>query len=240
MISIIIPTLNESTGIRKCLDNLKQIKNTEYEIIISDGKSTDDTLAICREYTDKIVVYNKPERQTIANGRNLGAGIAQGEYLIFIDADVIIPCPDEFLTKALKIFENDPDLLAITATIKIYPETETLADKFFCPLVNFTHHLNNNILKKGSASGEFQMIKCSAFLQAKGFNDLLVTYEDNDMFERLAKIGKTRMIKDLVVFHSGRRMHKIGWPKLLCIWIYNAIHFYLFKKAAAKEWTVIR
>jgi len=240
MISVIIPTLNESTGIKKCLDNLKTVKNTDLEIIISDGKSTDDTLDICRQYTDKIVVYNKPERQTIANGRNLGAEIARGEYLIFIDADVIIPNPDEFFAKALKIFESNPQLSAITCTIKIYPETETWADRFFCPLVNFTHYLNNNILKKGSASGEFQMIKKEAYKQVHGFNDTLVTYEDNDMFERLTKVGKTRMIKNLTVYHSGRRMHKIGWPKLLAIWIYNAIHFYLFKKAAAKEWKVIR
>jgi hypothetical protein len=84
------------------------------------------------------------------------------------------------------------------------------------------------------------MIKHGAYKTVKGYNDELVTYEDNDMFERLAKIGQTRFIKELTIYHSGRRAHKIGWPKLLTIWIYNAIHFYLFKKAAAKEWKVIR
>jgi glycosyltransferase involved in cell wall biosynthesis len=240
MISIIIPTLNEKGLIRKSLEQFKEMKKTPHEIIISDGRSTDETVAIAREYTDKVVIYEGKERQTIANGRNLGATSASGEHLVFIDSDVIIPDPDNFFEKALKIFEKDKFLLAITASIKIYPEDETFSDKIFSWIVNITHRINNNLLKKGSASGEFQIIRREAFKKAGGFNDLLVTYEDNDMFERLAKIGKTRMIKELTIFHSGRRAHKIGWPKLMCIWIYNAIYFYLFKKAASKEWKPIR
>ncbi len=240
MISIIIPTLNETGAIRKALDNLKTMKGADYEIIISDGRSTDDTIEIVKEYTDKIVVYEGKERQTIANGRNLGARIAKGDYLVFIDSDVVIPEPDDFFRKALEIFKADPELVGITTSLFVYKEDETKMDVIFSWIVNATHYLNNNVFKTGSASGEFQMIKREAFQKAGGFNDTLVTYEDNDMFERLVKIGKTRMIKELFVFHSGRRAHKIGWPRLMSIWIYNAAYFKLFKKAAAQEWKPIR
>jgi glycosyltransferase involved in cell wall biosynthesis len=240
MVSIIIPTLNEKGGLRRTLENFKSMKNTECEIIISDGKSTDNTVEIAKEYADKVVVYEGQERQTIANGRNLGASAASGEFLVFIDSDVIIPEPDDFFQKAVKIFEKDESLLGITVAIKVWPESRTFADKLFSWIVNATHVLNNNILKKGSCSGEFQMVRRDAFQKINGFRNELVTYEDNDLFERLAKIGKTRITTKLEIFHSGRRAHQVGWPKLLCIWIYNAIYFKLFKKAASKEWKEIR
>lgn len=240
MISIIIPTLNEKGIIRKTLENLKKIKDVPYEIIISDGKSTDDTLKIVREYTDKIVICESKERQTISNARNLGAKIAAGDYLVHTDSDVIIPNPDEFFKKAMEFFEKDKSLIGITVKIKVYPEDETRMDKIFSWIVNATHTFNNNVLKTGSASGEFQMMRRDIFEKVGGFRDELITYEDNDLFERLAKIGKTRMIKDLTIFHSGRRAHKIGWPKLMSIWIINAIFFKLFDKAASKEWKEIR
>ncbi|MFH0987973.1 MAG: glycosyltransferase [Parcubacteria group bacterium] len=240
MISIIIPTLNESTAIRKCLDALKILTAIEHEIIISDGRSTDDTIAICREYTDKIIVYNKSERQTIAGGRNLGASIAHGEILVFMDADVVVMNPNEFFARALEMFDKNSELLGATALLKVYLDTANREDRFFSWIVNATHYLNNNVFKFGSASGEFQMIRRSAFEKVGGYNDNLVACEDNDMFIRLAKIGKTRLATDLTVYHSGRRAHKVGWVPLLLTWINNSIHYFLFKKAAAREWTVIR
>jgi glycosyltransferase involved in cell wall biosynthesis len=240
MLSIIIPTLNEKSSIRKSLDNLKKMERISYEVIISDGRSTDGTIEIVKEYTEKIVVYSGAERQTIAHGRNLGANMAEKKFLVFIDSDVIIPEPDEFFEKAIALFEVDDDLGGITVTLKVYPEAETRMDKIFSKMVNVTHHINNNITKTGSSSGEFQMIRHESFKKVGGFNSKLVTYEDNDIFERLAKIGKTKMAKHLTVYHSGRRAHKVGWPKLMSIWIVNAISFKLFKKAATKEWRPIR
>lgn len=240
MISIVIPTLNEEKIIRKTLDNLKTIKSLPYEIVISDGRSADRTVEIAKEYTDKIVVYEGTKRQTIAAGRNLGAKIASGELLVFIDSDVIIPNPDDFFRRAIRFFESDPELVGITAYIYVYPEDETLMDKIFSWITNMTNLTYNNILKRGSASGEFQMMRKVCFEKAGGFNELLITYEDNDMFERLTKLGKTRMRKEFFIYHSGRRAHEIGWLRLMSIWIYNGIWFKLFKKAGSKEWKPIR
>ena len=97
MISIIIPTLNEESVLEETLKNIRKIKSTPYELIISDGNSTDRTVEIAQKYTDNIVVYKGEERQTIAGGRNLGAGIAGGSCLVFQDADVVVPDPDVFL-----------------------------------------------------------------------------------------------------------------------------------------------
>lgn len=240
MISIIIPTLNEESVLEKTLANLKTIKTISNELIISDGRSQDKTIGIAKKFTDKIVIYDKKERQTIGNARNLGAKIAQGEYLVFIDADTAIPNPDHFFSEALKFFEQDEKLAAITVPMRVSEELETFSDRLFFGLTNLSHRINNNITHTGSASGEFQMIRKYYFDKVSGFDDFLVTYEDNDLFERLAKIGETRLLTDLRIFHSGRRVHKVGHLKLLFIWVVNAIWFKLFRKAATKEWKPIR
>ncbi|GBE03414.1 PGL/p-HBAD biosynthesis glycosyltransferase/MT3031 [bacterium BMS3Abin09] len=240
MISIIIPTLNEENVLEETLKNIRKIKSTSYELIISDGNSTDRTVEIARKYTDNIVVYKGKKRQTIAGGRNLGASIAGGNYLVFQDADVVIPDPDVFFRKAIRVFKDDPEMVGITVSIKVMKEFETRSDKILFGAVNYIHFIANNILGRGSASGEFQMIKRDSFLKASGYNETLVVVEDNDMFARLSRIGKTGMVRDLVVFHTGRRAHKVGWPRLLASWLLNGLSVALFKKAAYKKWKPIR
>ena len=71
MISVIIPTYNEEKYVRSCLDNLKKCKTKNYEIIIVDAKSTDKTIDICREYTDKILIEEKKEGLAIARNKGV-------------------------------------------------------------------------------------------------------------------------------------------------------------------------
>lgn len=240
MISFVVPTLNEERVIEKILINLRQIKSLPFEIIVSDGQSGDRTIEIAKKYTNNIIVYSDAKRQTIGGGKNLGATIAKGEYLVFIDADASIPEPDIFFKKTLELFANDVQLVGLTTNLKVVKERETLSDKFFFTLVNLTHAFNNNVTHKGSASGEFQMIRISAFKKLGGYNENLIVFEDNDMFIRLAKIGRTRMVPELTVFHSGRRAHKIGWTALLYFWMVNALSYKFFKKSSTKEWKPIR
>ena len=100
MISIIIPTRNEERFLQHTISTLRNMKNFEYEIIVSDGKSSDATISVARQYADIVVEYTKKEKQTIAGGRNAGAAVASGDFFVFIDADVLIPDVDIFFHKA--------------------------------------------------------------------------------------------------------------------------------------------
>ncbi len=261
MLSIIIPTLNEETvlehtlrTIKSGLDKMKAdnagASGFEYEIIISDGRSTDNTLAIAKELAQKTIVYDLPKRQTIAEARNIGARAAtvsaapESDFLVFIDADVRIFDADLFFAKAFRKFGQDPKLVAMTACLKVQPELATLADRIVFGGVNLTFFIINNMLgrifKLGGASGEFQMMRRSAFDKAGGFSEHIAVGEDNDFFQRLAKIGHTRIAMDLTVYHTGRRAHKIGWPKLLWQWWSNWFMVTFAKRSASSEWTPIR
>ena len=59
------------------------------------------------------------------------------------------------------------------------------------------------------------MVRRDVFTKMGGFNEKLTAGEDHEFFQRLAKAGKTHFEKSLTVYHTGRREHEIGWPKLL-------------------------
>lgn len=243
-LSFIIPALNEERVIAATLASLKVLKSLPYEIIVSDGESTDRTVSIARRYADR-VVSPKATRHTIPAGKNKGAEVATGDYFIFMDADVWIPDPDTFFSRLLVHFEKDPSLVAATVAIRVDPKYATLADKIFFALLNLTYFIFNNIFHIGGACGEFQMIRASAFRKIHGYREDLPAGEDNDLFNRLSKsrsspVGKTRSYLDFTVFHSGRRAHKVGWPKLLFMWMKNGLSMLLFNKSAYKKWPEVR
>src|SRR5690606_32749379 len=85
-ITIIIPTLNEEKLLPNLLESIRNQKFNDYEIIVADAKSTDDTVRIAKQYIAEIVPGGKPGKS-----RNNCAKVAKREFLYFFDADVILP-----------------------------------------------------------------------------------------------------------------------------------------------------
>jgi glycosyltransferase involved in cell wall biosynthesis len=238
MISVIIPTKNEERYLASTLAGLKAYAGCE--TIVSDGRSTDATLDIARRDADRVVVHVGNERQTIAAGRNLGAAQASGEFLVFIDADVEIPDPANFFARALAAFERDPQLVAMAVALRVRPDLATWMDRIVFVSAGWLMALFNNWLHIGAAQGEFQMIRTDAFRHVGGYREDLVSCEDHDLFHRLSQIGRTRMELGLVVFHTGRRAHKVGWPKLLWQWAVDCAAYVFINRSVRKEWEVVR
>ncbi len=85
-VSIIITTRNEEQHILACLESIKKQTYKLIEIIVVDNHSTDKTKAVARDYT-RLVFDAGPERSA---QRNFGAKKANGEYLLFLDADMML------------------------------------------------------------------------------------------------------------------------------------------------------
>lgn len=238
-ISIIIPTLREEQFLERTLENLRSL-TLPHQIIITDGGSTDRTLDIARQYTDKIVVWTHPQRQTFGQAKNAGAALATGEFLVFIDADVIIPSPQTFFEELLRAFDNNKKLIAMTVPLKPYAENHSWVDAFFSAPLNWFYVISNNIFHSGNASGEFQMIHHEYFRRIGGYHEKLAAGEDNEVFRHLAEHGRTLSYWRLCVRHSLRRPHKLGWLRTYGIWIKNGISVAFRGKAAYEEWSVVR
>lgn len=94
LLSIIIPVYNTEKYVEKCLDSIITTKMNNYEIIIVNDGSTDNSLKICEEYKAKfnkknIIIINS-KNKGVSNARNIGINIARGKYIMFIDSDDIL------------------------------------------------------------------------------------------------------------------------------------------------------
>jgi glycosyltransferase involved in cell wall biosynthesis len=79
-LSVIIISKNEAAGIRRCLESV----SWSDEIVVVDSGSTDDTVSICREYTDRVTVTDWPG---FGPQKNRALDLARGEWVLSIDAD---------------------------------------------------------------------------------------------------------------------------------------------------------
>ncbi|MCR4333925.1 MAG: glycosyltransferase [Patescibacteria group bacterium] len=239
ILSIVIPTLREEQFLKRTLKNLDSLQ-IPHEIIITDGGSTDGTLDIARAHGAKTTVWAEPRRQTFGEAKNAGAALATGTFLVFIDADVIIPEPEQFFEEILAVFKKNPKLVASTVPLKPFVENRSWADSFFSAPLNWFYVISNNIFHSGNSSGEFQMVRTEVFRKIGGFGEHLAAGEDNELFRQLAKHGRTISYYKLCVRHSLRRPHKLGWLTTYGIWIKNGVSVALRNKAAYKEWSVVR
>ena len=96
MISIIMPCYNASKYVREAIDSVLAQTHTDFEFIIMDDCSTDDTWDIIQSYTDnRIKAYRKDENLKIVKTRNKGFTHATGEYIAIFDSDDVCH-PDRF------------------------------------------------------------------------------------------------------------------------------------------------
>lgn len=109
LVSFIIPTLNAQSVLEKCLKSIKKqtINSNQYEIIISDGGSVDNTLKIAKKYHAKI--YKNPLK-TAEAGKAVGVSKAIGKYIALIDSDNILP-NRKWLQTNINILEKDTQLI---------------------------------------------------------------------------------------------------------------------------------
>lgn len=92
-LSIIVPVYNVSNYLEECLDSLLQQEIDNYEVIMIDDGSTDNSYEIVEEYVkryDNFYGYTK-KNQGLGHSRNMGAELATGDYITFVDSDDIIP-----------------------------------------------------------------------------------------------------------------------------------------------------
>lgn len=223
-VSIVIPTYNEEKFLPALLESIKRQNYKNYEVIIADANSTDKTRDIAKSYGCKIV-----EGGTPAVGRNSGAKHANGDLLLFLDADTILT--PNYLEKLVKNFMKEDIGIAITQISPVYGNV----------LEKILHEIANKAVKmlepvKPHGSGGFG-IATWKILHDKigGFDESLDFGEDTDYIQRMSKITKFKVLKEPRLLISTRRLKKEGLKNLTAKYTKSTIHQFLGKNVSAKE-----
>ncbi len=117
LVSVIVPTYNEEADIRNTIDALLALDYEKKEIIVVDSVSTDKTIEILKEYEKKnqLMLYVETSRRGVSSARNLGIREANGEIVIILNADVILP-PD-FIRRILTHYEKGADFVLVESRV---------------------------------------------------------------------------------------------------------------------------
>lgn len=121
--SIIVPIYNVEKYLQKCLDSIKKQTFKDYEVIIVNDGTKDNSMEIAKKYPYKIV---NQKNQGLSVARNTGVKHATGEYLIFLDSDDYIE--KDLLKKINNSLKNNPDV--VRYQVKEVYENETNEQKF--------------------------------------------------------------------------------------------------------------
>jgi glycosyltransferase involved in cell wall biosynthesis len=133
LVSIIIPTKNSANTLGNTLESINNQTYRNYEIIIVDNYSTDDTVAIAKQYTNKIYIIG-PERSAQIN---FGIKNAHGKYIYRVDSDWIIEptvleqaikkCEDEGFD-AILVHSNDDPTISFWGRVRNFEKIMYLED----------------------------------------------------------------------------------------------------------------
>lgn len=229
--SVIIPSLNEEKFLPVLLKSLSQQTYPEYEVIVVDGGSKDNTEAAFEEWAASIpgARFIASDKANVGYQRNLGAKDAKGEYFVFLDADVNVE----------RTFLEELHLIALKkkfdlATTWIDPDSDKPVDHIMTAMGNFLNEVVN-ITDRPFTGGYNTIVKKDIFQRLHGFREDLMINEDHDFAIRANKMGiKTTLLKEPRVVYSLRRFRAEGTLSLLRKYTHGQI-YNLFKGPITKE-----
>jgi lipopolysaccharide/colanic/teichoic acid biosynthesis glycosyltransferase len=224
MISVVIPAYNAADMLGNCLRalNAQSVPRDEYEIIIVDDGSTDETVAFTQGHNVRVILqaHGGP-----AVARNRGAAAALGELILFTDADCE-PAPD-WIEKIVAPFA-EPDVTGAKGTYC------TRQREWMARFVQVEYHDKYDRLARQPQIDFVDTYSAAyrrdVFLENQGFDPVFSTasVEDQEFSFRLAQKGyRLVFVPDAVVYHQHdrtvgeyvRRKFGIGyWKALLVRW----------------------
>jgi glycosyltransferase involved in cell wall biosynthesis len=205
MISVIIPAHNERGYLGPTLDALRRQGYHKYEVLVAANGCTDGTELEARDRCSRLIVI--PEK-SLGRARNAGAEAAQGELLVFLDADTILE------PRALSVIAKNFMRKHASGTLKGVPDT----DRFGYHVLYF---FKNLIHRCALHPGSVGVIICwkHAFDAVGGFDEALAVRENSDLMRRLEPWGTYRFIGDTAAVTSMRRYERVGAWRTAWLWI---------------------
>jgi glycosyltransferase involved in cell wall biosynthesis len=188
LVSVIIPTKNSGKFLEACLLSIKEQTYKDIELIVVDNFSTDGTLAIAQKYTNK--VFSKgPERSP---QRNFAAKQASGEFVLFIDSDMELS-PD-VVKECLEKIQSSQDIVGV-----VIPE-ESFGEGFWaqCKKLERSFYVGVDWMEAA------RFFKKDIFDKTGGYDERMISAEDWDLSQRIARLGKIDRIQSFIYHNEGK------------------------------------
>ena len=216
-LSVVIPVLNEERHIGSLLSDVAGQTRKADEMIVVDAGSEDGTVSVVKRFPDVVLLAGSPP---VAVGRNLGGRSAQGDTLIFLDADVRLP--QGFFEGFLEEFERRRLDIACPSYI---PYRSTTAIRGIHAFFNLLFKSSEKLLPSGA--GHCIAVRGQVFRESRGFDPAL-KFDDIELIRRLSK-GRRFGIVNQEVYVSDRRYREHGVFRMVMTYLLMSLFFALGK-----------
>lgn len=231
-ISVVICTYNRDRFLTGALDSLstQTIGTENYEVIIVNNASTDDTATVCRmyltEHPEAPITYLEENRQGASFARNTGAAAARAPLLCFMDDDAV--AKQDYIERILAFFQEVPGAGGLGGRIipRYIPAEPAWMSHYVSSLVGHFHYSNErSAFSGGKYPLESNMIvRTEDFREIGGFSSALpgvvgsvrIGGEGKDLFYRLMQLGRVIYYDPTVVVE-----HVVETEKLTPAYLYR-------------------
>lgn len=200
LLSIIVPVYNVEKYLERCLDCIlvQPFRNFEF-ILVNDG-STDNSLSICKRYeatNNRIVIVDKPNGG-LSSARNAGLKVAKGNYVSFIDSDDFIS--SDFYEANMEFLEQNPDIDMMILPYCKYSDTDNVLYKNDPQtLFNKTDVLNYLFSNKYNCAVWRCIYKVDIFLYSRFAEGRL--FEDGYILPEIAQCVSSLVISEVGCYY---------------------------------------
>jgi GT2 family glycosyltransferase len=206
-LSVVVPVRNGGRDFGRCLQRLRGSSVNDFELIVIDDGSTDDSAASALQAGATVLRLPMPRGPAAA--RNLGAQAAGSALIFFLDADVAVH--PETLARVLVRFERDPTLSALFGSYDDAPAARGVVSQYRNLLHHFVHQ--HGVFHDGIRPAHTFWTGCGAirrkdFLEFGGFDPRLYprpAIEDIELGYRLTRAGhRIVLARDVLATHMKR------------------------------------
>jgi peptidoglycan/xylan/chitin deacetylase (PgdA/CDA1 family)/GT2 family glycosyltransferase len=234
LVSVVIPAHNEEIYLFACLESIRnQDYAGEYEVIVVDNASTDNTAQIACDWGARVVYEG---RRSPACARQKGAQVAKGKIIAFIDADT--QAPSHWLSTIVWRFLCEPETVVISGPYA-YNDAGRIAK--MASYGNFISIIIDQLFRKAFNKGSAVWgcnfaVRRAALMEVGGFDTSIKFYgEEYELSLRLSKAGKGGVIPQLFVLTSARRLKRIGVVNQYWNWVVDYFSVLFWYKPISEE-----
>lgn len=222
LVSVIIPTFNREKVIGRAVNSVLSQSFKDFECIVVDDGSTDETNLVLNGFTNKIKVI-RTENRGVSAARNLGAKLAIGKYIAFLDSD------DEWKQQKLKkqIGLMQESGLRISQTDETWVRNGRFVNKS-SRYIRPSGYIFYNCLEVCAVTPSSVMMEKELFFEYGGFDETFPVCEDYDLWLRMSLKERFGLIDEPLIIkyggHTDQLSNSACLDKYRIISLFNMLH----------------
>lgn len=217
-VSVVISSLDGGGELVRCIESLRMQDCPDFEILLVDNGSVDGSPEIIAEQFPAVRLIKSADNLGFAGGGNLGASMAGGEFLLFLNHDMEFST--SFLVELIRVMDEDPSIGIAQARVLKLDDRETIDTiGSFWTKTGFVIHRASlkeeaerpeGVQEIFAGAGGAILVRKEPFMRLGGFDaDYLIYAEDVDLSWRFWLAGlRVVIVNSSIIYHAGGRTTK--------------------------------